>query len=71
MVINQSWAQFLSQSHLTLHSYTLSEDIYAAHFLKLFDIHKYLFVQTMYIQKNEKIQGFLLETPLFSCQVSI
>lgn len=35
-------------------------DIYVAHFRKLFDIHKYLRIQTMFIQKYGKIPRFLL-----------
>lgn len=34
---------------------SLSQDIYAAHFLTLFDIYKYLRVKTMFIQQYEKI----------------
>lgn len=52
--------------------YTLSQDIYMAHFLQQFDIYKYLRIQTIIIQmynKNSKIFSF--KTPPLACQISI
>lgn len=40
--------------------YSLFQDIYTAHFLQLFDIYKYLWVQKMFIQQYKKIPKFPL-----------
>lgn len=40
--------------------YTLSQDIYAAQFFQLFDIYKYLKIQTMFIQMYKKNPRFFL-----------
>lgn len=52
--------------------YTLFKDIYAAHFLKLFDIYKCLRIETIFIQYNEKIPRikFFFETQPVACQVT-
>lgn len=49
---------------------SLSQDIYAAYFLKLLDIYKYMGVQTMLIQYSMKnSQGLSFETSSLACQV--
>lgn len=49
---------------------SLSQDIYAAYFLKLFYIYKYMGVQMMLIQYSMKnSQGLSFETSSLACQV--
>lgn len=49
---------------------SLSQDIYAAYFLKLFNIYKYMGVQMMLIQYSMKnSQGLSFETSSLACQV--
>lgn len=57
---NHSLASATTLQELAVYQYSLAQDIFAAYFLKLFDIYKYLLVQMMFIEQYEKIPRYLL-----------